>query len=122
MVFILPYSPHRHPNLICALALYCAVLVSRRQNKNVFPRKGLYYLHMVPLSSHILLFLTLCYYQQSLVGSTTIWALVCEMYTLSPLYSRLQQHTEKYFWLIFKLYTLSPAEKQGRMRLIISKF
>lgn len=99
--------------------LYYVVLVSRSQNKDVGPRKGLPDLHIVPLSSQNLLFLTLCYYEQSLVGSTDIWVLVFETYTLSPLYSRHWQYTGKYFWLIFDFDTFSPAEKQSRVRLII---
>lgn len=113
-------SPTVHTAILTSSAhLHCSVLVSRSLNKDICLRKALPYLHTVPPSNHIPFFLTLCHYQQSLMGSTAIWALVCEICTLSPLYSWLRQSTGKYFWLIFNFYTLSSAEKQSRMRLII---
>lgn len=59
----LVHSPCLLLSLIPAPALYCAVLVSRIQNKDVCPREVQPYLHMVPLSGHILFFFTLCNYQ-----------------------------------------------------------
>lgn len=58
------------------------VLFSRSQNKGIFLRKVLPYLHMAHFSSHILL--TDCSYQKSLVGSIAIQLSVYYTYTLVP--------------------------------------
>lgn len=66
------YSPCPFLHLIPEPALCCVVLISRSQNLDVFPRKVLPLPVHGPFSSHILLLLTMCYYQQPLLGSTTI--------------------------------------------------
>lgn len=71
-------------NLINAYALYHDVLNSRSQNKDFCPRKLLPYPSKVPFSNRILLLLTACYYQGSLVGRTVIWLFVFETQTLVP--------------------------------------
>lgn len=58
-----PSSPSPHPllHVIPICVLYCAVPISRSQNKEVCPRKMLFYLCVAPISSHILLFLPVCF-------------------------------------------------------------
>lgn len=56
-----PYSSFLFLSLIPALVLYCVVLISRSLNKDIYARKVLPLPAYDPFSSHIVLFLTVCY-------------------------------------------------------------
>lgn len=71
-------------DLVPTCALYHVVFISGSQNKDFCPRKLLLYPRMALFSSHILLLLTACYYQRSLVGCTAIWLFIFETQTLAP--------------------------------------
>lgn len=73
-------SPWLLLDLIPAFGLYCVMLMSRSQNKDVCPRKMLSQKSVAPLFSHILFFLTVLSQQQTLAGSMAIhgyWCLRC---------------------------------------------
>lgn len=78
--------PFSRPHSCMCTVPCCAYLQDPEQS--FCPRKLLPYPHMAPFSSHILLLLTACYYQGSLVGRTAIWLFVFET-DISPLSSGL---------------------------------
>lgn len=94
MPWPLPYSPCLLLYLFPAPELYCVVLISRIQKKDICLRKVLPY-----LLSHIVFLLTACHYGQSLAGSTAVCLLVFETYTSAPLSLRfLHPRSRDYCW------------------------